>query len=207
MTTLIFPRCAGIALVCTLMLVAGCASTSPKSDFYTLSTDSAASTLPEAAQHCANTAVGIGPVSWPRYLDQPRIVTRPGPNRLEFNEFHRWGGSLQDDFERVLIRNLSQLLDSERVDNAELSARIKPDYRVELDVRQFDGRLGGVVTLDVRWDIIQHGSDKARVVKNSLLQETASDPTYDALVEASSRAVAGLAREIAVALAALCPVE
>lgn len=207
MTTRIFPRCAGVAGVCTLMLVAGCASTSPKSDFYTLSTDSAAVAMPEAAQHCANTPVGIGPVTWPRYLDQPRIVTRPGPNRLAFDEFHRWGGSLQDDFERVLIRNLSQLLNSERVGNAEQSSRFKPDYLVQLDVRQFDGRLGGVVTLDVRWGIIRQGSGEAQVVKNSLLQETASDPTYDALVDASSRAVAGLAREIAVALAALCPVE
>jgi uncharacterized lipoprotein YmbA len=207
MTTLIFPRCAGIAGVCILMLVAGCAGTSPKADFYTLSTDSATSALPDAAQHCANTPVGIGPVTWPRYLDQPRIVTRPGPNRLAFDEFHRWGGSLQDDFERVLIGNLSKLLNSERIGNSELSSSFKAEYRVELNVRQFDGQLGGVVTLDVKWGIIRQGSDKALVVKNSLLQETASDPTHDALVNASSRAVAGLAREIAVALAALCPVE
>jgi uncharacterized lipoprotein YmbA len=197
-----FCRAAGL---CAVAFLAGCTGVSPKVDFYTLSTDSGTSALPEAAQRCGDMPVDIGPVTWPRYLDQPRIVTRTSPNRLEFDEFQRWGGSLQDDFSRVLIKNLSGLLQSERIGTFSRSSRDKPDYRVEVDVRQFDGRLGGIVILDARWQIIRQESDEVLVVKNSLLQETATEPTYDALVYASSRAVAGLAREIAAGLVRECP--
>ena len=205
MRTLNFYRCASVAGLCMLVFLAGCTGVSPKSDFYTLSTDSGTSALPEAAQRCGDTPVDIGPVTWPRYLDQPRIVTRTSPNRLEFDEFQRWGGSLQDDFSRVLIKNLSGLLQSERIGTFDRSSRTNPDYRVGVNVRQFDGQLGGVVTLDARWEIVRQETDEVLVVKNSLLQETATEATYDALVNASSRAVAGLAREIAAALLRECP--
>ena len=59
------------------------------------------------AGNCSSQAISVGPVSWPRYLDQPRIVTRAGTNRLEANEFNRWGGSLEDDFVRTVIKNMS----------------------------------------------------------------------------------------------------
>ncbi|MGD2137297.1 MAG: PqiC family protein [Gammaproteobacteria bacterium] len=189
----------------TAQLLSGCTGTSPKVDFYTLTADNDMTGFPGAAQRCRSTPIDIGPISWPRYLDQPRIVTRASPNRLELDEFHRWGGSLQDDFQRVLIKDLSGLLQSERVGNFERTSRFKPDYRVVLEVRQFDGQLGGEVILDVRWGIIRHASGEVLVVKNSQLQEASPEPTHDALVNASSRAVAGLAREIAAALAGLCP--
>ena len=93
------------AVVLTVMLTSGCTGKSPPVTFYTLGIGTPVTESAETA--CSNKGIGVGPISWPRYLDQPLIVTRTGPNTLAFNEFHRWGGTLQDDFNPV-IRGKSQ---------------------------------------------------------------------------------------------------
>ena len=96
----------------TVMCLTACAGKSPRVDFYTLSVADSSASPPVAATSCSNTVIAVGPINWPRYLDQPRIVTRTGPNRLNFDEFHRWAGSLEDGFDRALRKNLSGLLQS-----------------------------------------------------------------------------------------------
>ena len=53
---------------------------------------------------------GIGPIKIPEYLNQPKIVTRKGPNELTLAEFDRWAERLKDNLTRVLAKNLSNLL-------------------------------------------------------------------------------------------------
>jgi len=190
------------AALLVVLLLTGCTGTSPRVDFFMLSAD--AKPVSGVAGSCSSQAISVGPVSWPRYLDQPRIVTRAGTNRLEANEFNRWGGSLEDDFSRTVIRNLSSLLQSELVVNYRRSAHFVPVYRVEMDVRQFDGQLGGDVILDVKWSIIAEVSGDLEKVATSTVQKSTSGSDYEALVNASSMAVAQLSEEIAVQLARVC---
>ena len=192
---------AGILLA---VLLAGCAGQTPRSSFYMLTADAAP--LAGMAGNCSDQAISVGPVSWPRYLDQPRIVTRVGANRLDENEFHRWGGSLEDGFVRTLIRNLSKLLDSELVVNYRRSEHYSPVYLVEIAVNQFDGQLGKDVILDAKWSILAASSRKLEVVRTSSIQNVVSGPDYEALVNASSLAVAQLSEEIAAQLDRLCTV-
>jgi hypothetical protein len=159
------------------------------------------------AGKCSGQAISVGPISWPRYLDQPRIVTRAGPNRLEANEFNRWGGSMEDDFSRTVIRNLSVLLRSELVMSYRRSANFAPVYRVEMDVQQFDGQLGGDVILDAKWSIIGEKSGDLEKVATSTIQKSTSGSDYEALVNASSMAVAQLSEEIAMQLARVWPLH
>ena len=184
------------------VLLAGCAGQTPRSSFYVLTADAAP--LAGMAGNCSDQAISVGPVSWPRYLDQPRIVTRVGANRLDENEFHRWGGSLEDGFVRTLIRNLSKLLDSELVVNYRRSEHYSPVYLVEIAVNQFDGQLGKDVILDAKWSILAASSRKLEVVRTSSIQNVVSGPDYEALVNASSLAVAQLSEEIAAQLDRLC---
>ena len=186
----------------TVLMLTACAGQTPRSDFYVLS--AAAKTVPGVAGACSSEAVSVGPVSWPRYLDQPRIVTRAGTNRLETSEFNRWGGSLEDDFVRTTIENLSALLQSELVMNYRRSSRFSPVYRVEMDVLRFDGRLGGDVALDVKWGVINEATGKYEMVRTSNIQKGISAEGYEALVNASSMALAELSEEIAAQLAQLC---
>ena len=196
-------RIATAAAMAVLLLTA-CAGKSPPVDFYTLSTAAPSVDTSATGNRCSNAIIAIGPIDWPRYLDQPRIVTRTGPNRLNFDEFHRWAGSLNDDFERVLMKNLAGLLQSDMLVNNRQSTRFKPAYRVELDIDQFDGHLGGDVILNVKWAITTTAPGKADVTRISTIRETTTAPDYDALVSASSRATAQLSREIAAELNKVC---
>jgi uncharacterized lipoprotein YmbA len=193
--------CGGITLLLAVLL-AGCAGQSPRSNFYMLSAE--ANPLADLTGNCNSQAISVGPVSWPRYLDQPRIVTRVGANRLEDNEFNRWGGSLEDGFVRTVIKNLSGLLHSELVVNYRRSEHFDPVYRVEIVVDQFDGQMGESVILDAKWSILAAASDKLEMVRTSSIRKDVSGPGYDALVNASSLAVAQLSEEIAVQLDRLC---
>ncbi len=189
-----------------VMLASGCAGKSPPVAFYTLGTDMPAVQPESAGTACSEKGIGIGPVTWPRYLDQPRIVTRSGPNTMDFNEFHRWAGSLQDDFERVMKKNLSGLLQSSNVADFRLTRRFRPDYRIELDVRQFDGQFGGAVILDVGWILVSQKTGKALGLYDSVITRQMSGRSYEALVHASSMAIAELSGEIAAELLQVCPV-
>ena len=193
-------KCAAAMLA--VLLLAGCAGTSPRVDFYVLSADAKA--VAGVAGSCSSQAISVGPVSWPRYLDQPRIITRAGTNRLEASEFNRWGGSLEDDFVRTAIENLSALLQSELVVNYRRSNNFSPVYRVEMVVLRFDGQLGGDVALDVKWGVINEATGKYELVTTSSIQRGASGQDYDALVNASSMALSQLSEEIAAQLAQLC---
>ena len=191
-----------VAAMLAVLLLAGCAGISPRVDFYVLSADAKA--VAGVAGSCSTQAISVGPVSWPRYLDQPRIVTRAGTNRLEASEFNRWGGSLEDDFIRTAIENLSALLQSELIVNYRRSNNFSPAYRVEMDVLRFDGKMGGDVALDVKWGVINEATGKYELVTTSSIQRGASGQGYEALVNASSMALAELSEEIAVQLAQLC---
>ena len=199
-----FQWSSGIAALLTVLLLAGCAGKSPRVDFYLLSADARSMGDANVAGKCSSQAISVGPISWPRYLDQPRIVTRAGTNRLEASEFNRWGGSLEDDFSRTVIRNLSNLLQSELVMSYRRSAHFAPVYRVEMDIQQFDGQLGGDVILEAKWSIIAETSGELEKVAISTIQKSTSGSDYEALVNASSMAVAQLSEEIAVQLAKVC---
>ena len=199
-----FQWSSGIAALLAVLLLAGCAGQSPRVDFYLLSADAGSMGDASVAGKCSGQAISVGPISWPRYLDQPRIVTRAGTNRLEASEFNRWGGSLEDDFSRTVIRNLSSLLQSELVMSYRHSSRFAPVYRVEMDVQQFDGQLGGDVILDAKWSIIAETSGEFEKVATSTIQKSTSGSDYEALVNASSMAVAQLSEEIAAQLARVC---
>jgi uncharacterized lipoprotein YmbA len=193
-------RCAIIILLAVWL--AGCAGQTPRSNFYTLSAE--ATPVAGLGGNCSNQVISIGPVSWPRYLDQPRIVTRVGANRLEESEFNRWGGSLEDGFIRTLIRNLSGLLDTELIVNYRRSEYFSPVYRVGIIVNQFDGQMGEDVILDAKWSILAEATRSLDVIKTSSIRKTTSAPDYESLVKASSLAVAQLSEEIAVQLDRLC---
>jgi uncharacterized lipoprotein YmbA len=93
-----------------LLAVAGCGSTRP-SNFYQL--DEPAATRLSGLER--GIAVGVGPVNLEPYLDRPQIVIRGTGHKLELSEFNRWAEPLKDSISRVIIVNLSNMLESTRV--------------------------------------------------------------------------------------------
>jgi uncharacterized lipoprotein YmbA len=134
------------------LMLAGCGTT-PPSSFYTLTP------LAEAADRDTDIqggglSIGIGPVVFPQYLDRPQLVVRGGTNRLDLDEFQRWGGTVQDDFLRVWGENLAHLLDTSRIVIFPTESRMPIDFRITAEVISFAAAPGGEVVLKVRWAVM-----------------------------------------------------
>ncbi len=177
------------------LLAAGCATT-PPSTFYTLTP------IPEAAEGKATLsdrglAVGLGPVEFPEFLERPQIVSRAGSNRLEVDELHRWGGSLQDDFLRVLGENLSRLLGTSRIQVYPADARFPLDFRVIADVLSFEGTATGEAVLRVRWSVLDPYTEQALVVRKTAYRRQASTAEPEAMIAALSATVGAFSRDLA----------
>jgi uncharacterized protein len=202
------PRTCLRLIICLMVLgvCSGCFGTSPPAVFYSLTPiEDATNARLQAVE--GKIAIGIGPIKFPDELDRSSIVTRSGQNRLVVNEFHRWGGSLEKNFARVMEENLALLLKTDRVMTRPWERYFQPDIRIGLDIRQLDGRLGEYAFLNATWMIVGPKGDTPLIVRRTIIQETVSDNSYDALVDAQSRAVAKLCREIAEALSQQLPTQ
>ncbi len=183
--------------------VLGCAG-SPPSKFYTLSSLAATGEVKSEKGTAGQVlAVGIGPVRLPQYLARKEIVTRTDANKIDLAEYDLWGGTLQDDFSRNLLENLSLLLAGDRVSLFPWPGMAALDYRVGVDVMRFDGNLGGDVVLIATWTIREGQGLKVIRVQTSRIQEPTGTQSYQAMVGGMSRALGRLSREIGEAVKAL----
>jgi len=193
----------GWAFGAALLLLIGCQGATAPLKFYTLAVPETASDSNLAANPRDMIAVGVGPVEIPKMLDRPQIVTRVTVNRLQLDEFHRWGGSLQEDILRVLTEKLSDLLNTNLVMAHPWGDYFKPDYRIHLIFHRFDGQPGESVVLDATWTITDAGGRQALVVRKSVISEPCITTDFDDLVSAQSRALGALGRQIAQEIAQL----
>jgi len=184
------------ALITIALFFSGCGS-SPTARLYILNTidrENAAMPALTAAHH--NVAVKVGPVSIPDTLDQPQIITRLGQNSLLADEFNRWSGDFQEDIQRIIGENISILLPTNQVMLSQEVNLLPFDYQVVVNIREFDGALAGVVTLNADWTVSGKGKEKAVTAKKSVLQENTVGTDYSAYVAAQSRLLAKLSQEI-----------
>jgi uncharacterized lipoprotein YmbA len=187
-----------------MTLASGCATTSPSVDFYTLSSDVVPAAREGPLANCRDVVIGIGPVLWPSYLNRPQIVTRLSANRISFNEFHRWAGPLEEEFERVLIDDLSKRLQTDYIVKYPGKLAYKPRHRVPIKVLQFDGRPGDAVTLKATWSVVEPGGGKDTALHSANLRMPTAGEGYEAMVAAASEVLAQLSRQIAAELSTRC---
>jgi len=194
-----FCRLALVTLGAFLILSTGCANTKP-TRFYTLTSSSPSEkkSLSDPSSH--NLAIGIGPIVFPEYLNRPQIVTRAGRNELRIAEFHRWAGTLRDEFCLALTENLSALLSTDRVFIYPWKSFVPIDYQVALYLTRFDGEIGGNIILSSRLRILGGNDKKVLLSKKATFSVSAEGESYEALVAAQNRALAHLSVEIAEAI-------
>lgn len=181
------------------LLCMGCRSAAPPIAFYTLAAIPADNTAAEDAN--CQISIGIDPVKIPNYLDTPRIVTRPAANRIYFSEFNRWGGKLENDIQRVVAENISRLLSIPPLVLMPENAPNAPKYRIYLDIRRFEGNMGGSLRLEAAWVFIETEPEK-RVIEqgDDAIVAPVSGMDYNALVSAHDKALAEMSKEIAAAI-------
>jgi uncharacterized lipoprotein YmbA len=194
-----------ILLGLALLGLAGCPFNAPTRLYVlTATTDKPASTSPEGA------AIGVGPITLPKYLDRPQIVTRVAANSLDQANLDQWGGDLNDNITRVVATNLSNLLATDRVSLYPWKDGAPVDFQVTMDISRFEQDKDGNAVLNVFWSIV--GKDgTVLLMRRSSYTQPAGEPAsqsdnarpFDAQAAAMSRDLALLSHDIATAITGL----
>jgi uncharacterized lipoprotein YmbA len=182
------------------MLLVGCSPLSPQPDpsrFYVLT--SVAEDQDVVAADKLEIALGVGPISMAPYLDRATLVTRVGPNQVEFSQIDRWAEPLEAHFTRIQAENLQLLLGTRSIHNHPWFSSTKLDYRVEITVVRFESDRSSSARLLARWSI-KDGNGERLESRESTIEQAAGANTRDASVVALSQAAAELSREIASAI-------
>ena len=185
------------------MIFFGCAGTSKPSNFYLLRA------LPESEDSLTTTggkgglSVLVGPITLPAYLDRTQIVTLFGNNELTMDEFSRWAEPLQDNFYRVLVENLSQLLNTPRVYAYDRRGPAPADFQIIIDITRFDSNVKGDAYLTAFWTVVGEGGNSHKIERKSVFRAAAPAADLPGVVAAQNRTLTKFSREIATAIQSL----
>ncbi len=199
------PSLALILAGLVLLTLASCADKPTRLYVLTATTEKPAATSPSGL------AIGIGPITLPKYLDRPQIVSSVEANSLDQANFDQWGGDLNDNITRVLATNLSNLLATDRVSLYPWKDGAPVDYQVTLDVSRFEQDKDGSSVLSVFWSIVIPKDGTVVLMRRSSYSQPAppgasqtdNPRPYDAQVAAMSQDLAALSRDVATAITAL----
>jgi uncharacterized lipoprotein YmbA len=178
-----------------LALLAGilAACSSPPSKYYVLSAQpDPVRPMPAGV---ARTTVAIGAIMLPGALDRPQIARRLGPNQLDYAEYDRWAGPLDEMIRRVLAADLRPRLPAGTVliDN---DSSASADLTIAIDIRSFDADKSGRVTLNASWEILNKNTKVVGIPSDAKIVESAEGSDTAAVAATMSRAVAALAGNI-----------
>jgi uncharacterized lipoprotein YmbA len=194
-----------LGLAC--LSVAGCVSLGPKPDptrFFTLTPlPQTEQTTGTSSSDPAQVEVGVGPITFPGYLDREQLVTRISQNRFAVAENDRWAEPLADNFAVVLSQNLSALLLSERVTPYPWPTTRRPTYQVEINVARFETDTARTAQLNARWTLRDVATKEALSIRESHLVESVKGTSTEEAVAALSEILGKFAGEIAEALLAI----
>ncbi len=181
--------------LCFLMLagVTGCGKSRP-STFYLLS--SLPETEPVTTRPVTQLKLSIGPVRLPEYLDRTQLSARTQKNELSIREYSRWGESLKENFQRVLLVNLSVLLETPHVYEYDTRDIEETDYQLIVDVRRFDVSNEGRAELIVFWSINDGRNNQLQRRKSALHTESPSLESGD-IVKALNQLLTDFSKEVA----------
>lgn len=183
-----------IWMVSLLVLLAACGS-SPKTDFYMLNADQGS--VMQSANLSTGPSVGVWQVDLPDLLDRSEIVTRDNQFKITMADFSWWAGSLNENMTLLIVTQLSQHLQSNRIVTSPWPSYRKIDYQVMTRVERFDGELGGEVVLRGLWSLLDGDGTKELNRQVFEFKANTADLTYQEMVAAMSRLTVQLTEQLA----------
>jgi len=143
-------------------------------------------------------SIAVGPVIIPAYLQRSAIVTREEKNRIAASAVHTWGEPLESGVSRLLVESLVVDTKANRIAGLPWPFPGRPDLRVAVEILNFERDVDGLIYLVARWTVLEGQRATPRLVRRIILtQEIEGSKDYPALVDAMSRVVMTLGREIA----------
>ncbi|MBP0590779.1 membrane integrity-associated transporter subunit PqiC [Paraburkholderia sp. LEh10] len=185
--------CLLMLMAVSMIVLAACAR-SPRAEFYTLS----AEPMDRLVAPVMPAAIVIDTITVPDLVNRPQFVLRISQSQVRIDEFARWAEPLKNQIAGVLAANLAELFPDAVVFGFPQPAG-KPAVRLSVDVQIFDSSISEGTLMVALWSIRYPGVTGATDGKIAL-HEQVSGPGYDALVDAHSRALAMLSREISQAI-------
>ena len=189
-----------------VMVVAGCALLAPKQDqtrFIVLSAATTAgsngSALPGAEKFAA-TAIGLGPIQLPKYLDRPELVIRTSPNGLDLSSTDSWAEPLIDNFRHVLANDLGNLLGTNNIMQFPWYPGTRLDFVVQIQVQRFEADTSHQAELIASWELRTGQSNQVLATREAHLTQPSTSLAGDAVAGALSKDVGELAGQIASAI-------
>jgi len=193
-----------IVMLVVAVGMAGCnLTTSQLTHFYVLTPLARSDRLQPIAGDKLELALGIGPVTLPRYLDRPQIVTRLDANRLDMAEFEQWAEPLQESVIRILAENLSLLLSTDQIEVFPWQRSARFDYQIVVTILQFESHPAAEAVLTARWVLYGAGGEEERMRNAFTVTVPQESENYKSIVSAMSHALGALSRDIAVSLRAV----
>ena len=193
-------RPSAVAAFLLAVVLVGCASAGPPG-YYTVAPVQPAAVAPTAT--AAPLLIALGPVTLADYLDRRPIVTRDTAYALRLADNSYWAAPLQDIIPRVLVADLAMRLPADRIESFPQMVGTGGDYRVAVDIAQFDFDASGLATLATRWQIYQRNASQPILIGQETLQRQAETNGYAGGVAALSLTLGDLADRLADAIAKL----
>jgi len=190
------------SVVC--LLASSCSLPEAQADptrFFVLSTPAANA---NANLNASAPAVHVRQVELASYIRSRPLIVRKSENEVEFREFARWGEPLEQGIARVLREELLARGAASAVAISGVRAASRPyDFELTVRVLAAEGGTAGDVQFRAVWELSAAGKTGAPVARGDYHAEGLKwdGKSETALVAELSKAVSGLAGEIAAGLA------
>jgi len=202
-----------VGVIAGWLPLAGCSFLSPRPDpsrFFTLAALSEAGGSPGHAPAAGSTAAqgmmyGLGPIKVPAYLDRNEIATRVSPSEIKYSATDYWAEPLQANVSRVLLQNLSALLDTDRIATYPWGTSAKVNYQMQVELLRFERDASGQVRLSARWGVRAGTGGPFLFIKDANLTRAATGRSTGDAIAALSATLGELSQEIAAAVRQLRP--
>lgn len=184
-----------LGLMGVVIILSGCGTSKP-TNFYLL--NDVHMQVVKKSQPIHQAVIGIGPVTFAKYLNQPQIVTRSAANKLNLDEFNHWGEPLKDNFTRVLTQDVQHILNTHYVVLYPWPLSEKIDYQVLMDVYRFDANSEGKVLCEIRYQVVKPRSAERLFSKHKTYEDFIGPKfNYSRLAQSMSGIVSRIGRDVA----------
>lgn len=162
-------------------------------EFYTLKINKKNTSILRRPANQKLITIGIAKVSIPAYLNRPQIVLRPeNNNKVELTEFHRWAEPLEEGIAQILAQSFNNY-------NQDYKGKILEsptedyDYRFEIKIDEFSGKLNDHVQIDAIWAL--YSKTGKLLTENKFFYQIETKETYYSLTQSLSTLLEKLGEE------------
>ena len=191
-----------VILAALPMVVAGCGTSKPSQLYLLRSLRESEAGVSTTADKLGPTVL-VGPVTLPAYLNRAQVVTLAGDREVVLDEVTRWAEPLQENFSRVLVENLSLLLNTPEVYAFDRRGSTPVDFQIIIDVTRFDTVAQGDAYLTAFWRVVGKSSKAPIIKRKSVFHAAASSAGITQILDAQNQTLTEFSRELAAAIQSL----